>query len=505
MPKGTRDVRWPWLSAGWQQQAMSLLCLAAAYMGVDLLFTRFATGAGWTILWPINGVTIALLLRTPRKRWPLLLLAIEAGLLLAQLVDGYPLGQELLKRACSTMEVVGAAWMLPVFVSMEDWLGQPQMVRRVSLALVLPPGVTAVFYALQMHMHAGTPLLTGWNWWGPPDMLGNALVLPVALACFAPETRALMARGRRGRTLLTLALSALVSGLIFSEGSYPLLFLLYPLLLYVDSQLSFTGSSIAILLSSVMGLFCTVHGFGPFGRWAPGLQIPSGTALQMYLGFHTLALLPLSLVILERKEIAEQLRRANAQLVALAQQDSLTGIGNRRAFEEGFAEAWNHACESGTPLAVLMIDIDHFKQFNDLYGHLLGDRCLARVAAVLARVVVTAGALVARFGGEEFAVLLPDVSESECCRIAELLRQAVASAGIAHDGNPWGLVTISVGIASGMAARQGDRLELLGHADAALYRAKQRGRNRVEGAGGEFQEARMLRPSSMEVRTAVGV
>ncbi len=478
--------------AHWQRQALGLLGLLGAYMAAELIFSRCATVAGWTILWPLNGISIALLLRAPRKRWPMLLLAIQGGLLAAQMWDRQPFGAELLKRVWSATEIGLSAWMLPAFVSMEDWLAQPRIVRRASMSLVLPPTLTALGYAVQLHLQLGAPYFQGWNYWGPPDILGNAVMLPVALAFASPEGRQLLSPERRNRTLLVLGASALVSVLIFSEGSYPLLFLLYPMLLCVDSQLSFAGSSGAILLASIVGLFCTMRGCGPFGEWSPALHLPSGTALQVYLGFHALALLPLSLVILERRNIAGKLERANAQLVALAQQDALTGIANRRAFDHHFTEAWSRAIDTRLPLSLLMIDIDQFKQYNDLYGHLAGDCCLARVAAVLTCVARGPGTLVARFGGEEFAVLLPNHTPAACYRAAEDLRQAVVTAGLAHEASPWSQVTISIGCATAEPRLNGERLELLASADAALYRAKEQGRNRWECAGDGFQDANTL-------------
>ena len=197
-----------------------------------------------------------------------------------------------------------------------------------------------------------------------------------------------------------------------------------------------------------------------------------------------------------------QLERANAQLVALSQQDALTGIANRRAFDETFADSWTRCADEQLPLSVMMIDIDQFKQYNDLYGHVVGDRCLARVAEVLDRVARAPNTLVSRFGGEEFAVLLPGRDAGECYRAAEGLRQAVVVAGIAHGANPWGLVTISIGCATAVPQRTGERMELLEVADAALYRAKQRGRNRWECAVSGFQDPRTLRHASFDLLAA---
>jgi diguanylate cyclase (GGDEF)-like protein len=131
-----------------------------------------------------------------------------------------------------------------------------------------------------------------------------------------------------------------------------------------------------------------------------------------------------------------------------------------------------------------MIDIDHFKAYNDLYGHGGGDRCLQQVATAIAAGVRHEGALVARYGGEEFAVILPRTEAEEAAEIAEALRRRVESLGIAHAGSPAGSrVTISVGISTRTPPQTADFVDLMHSADQALYKAKEGGRNGVVAAG----------------------
>jgi diguanylate cyclase (GGDEF)-like protein len=131
-----------------------------------------------------------------------------------------------------------------------------------------------------------------------------------------------------------------------------------------------------------------------------------------------------------------------------------------------------------------MIDIDHFKAYNDLYGHGGGDRCLQQVATAIAAGVRHEGALVARYGGEEFAVILPRTEAHEAAEIAEGLRRRIESLGIAHAGNPTGTrVTISVGISTRTPPQTADFVDLMNSADQALYKAKEGGRNGVVSAG----------------------
>ncbi len=163
--------------------------------------------------------------------------------------------------------------------------------------------------------------------------------------------------------------------------------------------------------------------------------------------------------------------------------DGLTGLPNRRRFDEQLMAEWSRAKRHGTPLALLMIDIDYFKKYNDTYGHLGGADCLKSVASSLLAQVKRGSDLMARWGGEEFAGLLPETSMDQALAIAETMRVEVQALRIPHESSlvtPF--VSISTGVAS-IAPSDGGSIEaLIKSADEALYRAKQGGRNRVEAA-----------------------
>ena len=208
--------------------------------------------------------------------------------------------------------------------------------------------------------------------------------------------------------------------------------------------------------------------------------------------------------ITERQLAEEKLGQYRAALEALVRQDPLTGVANRRALTEALTAEWQRATRMHTPLSVLMIDVDHFKAFNDCYGHLAGDECLHKVASALAGTAARATDLVARYGGEEFAVLLPSTTSEEAQAIAEKLRLAVRKLAIAHAASSVApMVTVSIGVATtqGISAERSndpsrtnaqtnaqaqvlanaerESQALLHWADRALYAAKERGRDAV--------------------------
>ena len=161
--------------------------------------------------------------------------------------------------------------------------------------------------------------------------------------------------------------------------------------------------------------------------------------------------------------------------------DGLTGIANRRHFDVAIEKEMRRAMRTGSPLSLLMIDIDHFKDYNDHYGHQQGDGCLIRVAAELAAMLQRPTDLLARYGGEEFAAILPDTDAAQALRMAEAIRQRAADLRIPHakTGNDAKHITVSIGIATQHPHQPLEISALIGAADRALYLAKRAGRNRV--------------------------
>ena len=179
------------------------------------------------------------------------------------------------------------------------------------------------------------------------------------------------------------------------------------------------------------------------------------------------------------QDYAAELETANQKLAELSNTDGLTGIANRRRFDEVLAAESARAQRNGQLLAILMIDIDWFKKYNDLYGHQAGDACLARVASVLKSSARRTSDLVARYGGEEFTVITADTDVEKAVKLADALCRAVAALEIPHAQSFHGKITISIGLAADVTDHENGGEALLKRADTALYQAKDAGRNRV--------------------------
>ena len=187
-------------------------------------------------------------------------------------------------------------------------------------------------------------------------------------------------------------------------------------------------------------------------------------------------------------ERTAELNKANAELVAAnielerySKTDALLQIGNRAYFDERLVELCSRARRHASPLSLLMIDVDSFKQYNDLYGHQAGDECLREVAKAIRLSLLRASDCVARYGGEEIAVLLPDTDLAGAMFVAERMREAVQSLGLTHAGSKTaGVVTVSIGVACAVPDAAAACATLVRAADQALYRAKAAGRNRLD-------------------------
>jgi diguanylate cyclase (GGDEF)-like protein len=235
------------------------------------------------------------------------------------------------------------------------------------------------------------------------------------------------------------------------------------------------------------------------GEWAPIIFLSSMEADQdldraIEAGGDDYLVKPVSFVVLNAKiramqridamsrrlqEMSAQLSAVNRELEALSRQDALTRIANRRWFDAYLAQELRRGARDKSELSLILVDVDYFKRYNDLYGHPAGDECLKRVAGALASACRRPADLAARYGGEEFAAILPDTPLEGATVIADAMRVAIGTLALPHTGSEVaGVVTISQGIAALVPGQDTSASELIERADRALYAAKQKGRDR---------------------------
>lgn len=471
-------------AAAWQQ---GLAITLATALGLQL-FLRLITlitvfDRGWEVCWRLAGVTAACMLRTQRRRWPWILL----GLVLTLLWTGVQIhaagANTAVSIAANLLEVCIAAFFLPAFTSVSEWVRAPRIAWRFTLfALVLAPLagtiVASGYFAQQNH----TSYMQSALFWWLSDSLGMVLWLPMTLVATTRELYELFHWNNLPKTLGLLGLMSGLSWISFA-GRLPLLaFTILPVLLWIGLRLGFTGSVLATNILALISTAGTLTGHGPLilMEHDPDLQV---RALQIFLMAAMLMALPISVVLLEREAFAARLQDAYREMELQATVDPLTGVANRRRFDESLHQEWQRAIRERLPIALLMIDSDTFKDFNDFYGHQAGDEILRRIAGAMRSVVHRTTDLVARYGGEEFSILLPGTDEAGTRHLAEEVRRAIVNEQIVHARSTTGFVTVSIGCWSVIPDTESNPSMLIRKADSALYLAKQNGRNRVEYGG----------------------
>jgi diguanylate cyclase (GGDEF)-like protein len=435
--------------------------------------------SGDAVCWPTDGILLAVLLMSRRRWWPW----IAAGFVLDQLIfSQFTLIGRVVDSALNLLELLVAALFLPPFRTMTAWLRRPRLIPRFLIgALVLAPLCAALLGGFYFRFIDAPKTYWGIvQKWVSGDALGFALWTPLVLSLCSRETYAIFRRERLVQTLMLLTVTFLCTWLVFEQNGYPIIFLLFPILVVVVNALGFPGAVLSVNGMTIIAASATIHGSGPFmlvqGPYAANRIL----VLQLYLITSVVMSFTTSLTSLERQAFEERLRQALRKMELLAKIDALTELGNRRLFDLTLDSEWRRAYRDRTTVSLLLIDADEFKQYNDRYGHLAGDECLRRIADTLSGTIQRAGDLVARYGGEEFVALLPGTRLDQAAGVAENVRQQIAALRMTDEGDEQCCVTVSIGC-SAVVPRDGLKPEaLILAADQALYAAKQRGRNCVE-------------------------
>ena len=603
----TRAARTRW----WHTYAYSVRLVwlfLSVMLSILWVGTFDRTDSGSNIIWLANGLVLSFLLLAPRWRWPLYVSVAFLAMLLGSVMIHESTGISVLYNVLNLTEVlIGALLLKRKSTVLPAFTDGRFLLRFVGFACLLGPAVAGVLLGIFMHTVHHEDFLSVLLSWAVGDGLGIAVVTPTFVAILQSRMRNThLLRRRWIYPVMVLAVTLIV----FGQSSVPLLFLVFPFLVLVLTQVDLGWAALSTLIVAIIGGWSTVHHRGPLAlasgvgpEWkaallqlflacgiftlysisivfgnlrktqtelrkiaalhklvvdnsrdaiilgdldgtrtyvSPGIKALTGWepkdlvgrvfrevihpadlaevemamralragseggtleyrerkrdgeyfwvegSLRVYRDPATgrpIGFLNLVRDITERKRSEEHLQSAYRAMESLVVVDALTGIANRRRFDEALATEWRRALREGDKLSLLLIDADHFKRYNDTYGHVRGDSCLKQIAEAAMDVVLRPGDLVARYGGEEFAVVLPGTDETGARAVAEDICQAVRNRRLPHEGNAPGIVTVSVGCATVVPQRGKLPLDLIESADQALYRAKGRGRNRVVVAG----------------------
>ncbi len=559
----------------------------------------------FSLLWPTNGLLFGLLLISPKRRWRNLFALQFLVSFLVHLIFYPSIYGCLVYSLANSLEVAIAIFPLRgIAPGHADFTRQRQLIWFLGVSLSAPVISGAVAIAL-----LGTPSVGNAaffrSWW-LGDSLGLFLITPLVLMTVRAETREHFRLRNLPATLLTLAVAAAPNLLLNVPQRIPLLFLDFPLLVFVAFRLGLFGAAIGALLMVIPMTRFAMSASGMFGANVFHDKPTRILILQAYLLIQLIMVYLVSLALMRQKQLRDELEKseeryrnladnswdvilqmdadgrciyvspslhdalsrgaeemigqlactlvhpedisrademmaalrsgAERQLIqlrmehkdggyrwmelkaravrdgatgemkevvaiardvtarvlrdleltaavrraeSLALTDELTSLGNRRGFEEALERVWNQAVEDGESMAVLMIDADNFKAFNDLHGHLTGDECLQRLARLIRQCVRRPVDYAVRYGGEEFAVILPGADHETAESIAERIRFSIANSDLLRAGSPSVAVTVSIGVAQRAATSGHSPRELIRAADAALYDAKRAGRNCV--------------------------
>ncbi len=458
--------------------ALAILC---SWLGIVL--SRQSEGVA--TIWLSNGLIFGLLITQPKRLWLAYFLAGLTADTLADLLYGDPFRVAIGVSLANSVEVVTSCLLLTL------WFHSPlDLSKRRSLVgflLISVLGATAIASSLgawwTVLLVGGAPWGQMFRTWYLGDLLGMAVLAPMVIMVQRPAFFSMFERRHLLHTLSVLSASVVVTTLVFMYGKDPLIFFIFPVFLLVAFRLGLPGTTVNILLVTLMAIGFTVKGHGPLMLIAGEHMLLHRIVIaQLFAAVAIFTMFPVAALLEEKEELKNSLAASEARFRKLAHVDELTGLPNRRAFNLRLENAWTDAFTSGKGLALLILDADLFKQYNDDVGHLGGDACLRSIARVVAGIVDPTKAIAARIGGEEFAVILPDATQLHAQKVAEEIRRSIEGLALAHSSSPYGVQTVSIGVAVRVPLDGQIPIDLMRLADQALYSAKVSGRNQVASA-----------------------
>jgi len=588
--------------------AMSLAsCFVCVLLGTLLMsvFRHAGNGASGFLFWVANGIILAYLLLAPRWHWTAYLCVGFAAMFAGTALTNRHVDFEtVLQSGLNLCEVSLAAQLLrPKSTVLPKFSDIGYLLRFLAYAVVAAPIASGSAYTLFEVLVHHSPARAAFFTSTVADGVGTAVITPALIAIL--QTGLKKAVNWRKDWIFPALLVVVTLG-SFSQSSFPLMFLLYPVLVITLLRLGLTWSTLLLMFVAFASGTLTWYGFGPFaslsnlnsadpavllqlfitsgmfilysvsaaiekqnaterklseivdihklvtqnsrdvivvadfngkrsyvsdaasamGGWSPDelhkpgsldlvhpLDKPSvvaaireiknggdGARLELrirktdgeYLWVESVlrtirdpetevpkGILNIVRDISERKRAEQQLQEAYRAVEALAETDALTHLANRRRFDHYLTNEWRRSMRDHTPISLLMIDADYFKLYNDTFGHTRGDSALKQIAEAIQDVVTRPGDLVARFGGEEFAVVLPNTGSEGAAKIAQEICLSFSDRRLPHTASPTGHLTLSIGFATMLASFGHHAVSLIEAADKALYAAKNNGRNQV--------------------------
>ena len=591
-------------TAPWHWRHEFAIRLVACFLLVTMATLGVGLGSQANLIWVANGLLLSYLLLVPRWRWPAYLATAFIAFLAGSTLDHDPWRTSLSFSCLNIVEVsIGAVLLRRRSIDLPRFTDWGYLIRFITFAVITAPVATGSIYAAFAAVLEHAPVGHSLSQWAIADGLGTAVTAPACVAIFRARFRDAV-NWKRHWMYPVLAIALTLAA--FAQSHVPLLFFIYPFLIFVLLRMGMGWASLAALFVAAAGSWMTVRGTGPFAHLGTAAGIDPSVMLQVFVASAMFMLYTVSLILEGRKQtetrleemaalhalvtdnsrdviilagfdgrpryispavygltgftqqesmkrgfadfvhpedlakiqsLIEELRDGGESATAeyrlqkrneecvwveggfrvlgnpgagmrsgllviirdiaerkcaeqmllqayqaverLAVVDTLTGLANRRRFDETLANEWNRNMRDGSPISLLMMDADCFKLYNDSYGHLRGDSCLKQIADSALEVVSRAGDLVARYGGEEFAILLPGTRHDGAMRVAEEIRGALRARSIPHSANPHGIVTVSMGCATMIPSASEKPATLIEIADRALYTAKLRGRDRI--------------------------
>ena len=457
-----------------------VLPLATFFSWLGIVLSHQSEGVA--TIWLSNGLIFSLLITQPKRRWlPYFLVGLTADTL-ADMIYGDPFKLAFGVSLANSVEVVTSTLLLT------RWFGYPLDLRKrrtlIGFLGISVLGATALTSALgafwTLHLVPGPPWWQMFRTWYLGDMLGMAVLAPLIIMVQQPGFFAMFNRRELPHTLTVLAASVVVTTFVFTHSQDPLIFFIFPAFLLVAFRLGLPGTVVNILLVTLMAIGFTIKDHGPLMLITGHHMLLHRIVIaQVFAAVAIFTMFPVAAILEEKDALKQSLATSEARFRNLALKDELTGLPNRRAFNLQFERAWEEAFIARKCLGLIILDVDQFKQYNDVAGHPAGDAYLRSIAKVVDGIAEATQAIPARIGGEEFAIILPDTTQEQAQRIAEDVRQSVLDLALPHPAAECGLQTVSLGVAARVPLSGEESIELMRFADKALYQAKLDGRNRV--------------------------